>query len=149
MTKNPVGHEASVASSCLSDPFSIDGAIFFQDHICKLHKVAVVDGAVFTSDVGKLISSSVSSPWIGPEDEVSFVGPILHLMHEDCAVYCLRPSMDVENGRILLTFFISKWLYDPAGKWNSIVFVVYLLRNSHVFSFQNLRVEFCQALFLL
>ena len=141
MPKNPVGHKTTIASACFSKSLFVYVRIFLQNYISELHEVAVIYGSILTPDVCKFVSSAICTSWVGPENKVSMIRPILHFMHEYRAIDSLGSSMDIENGRILCAFFISKWFDHPTCKCHAIIFKLYFFRFCYILTFKDRGVE--------
>ena len=92
---DPVGHKAAIAAPGDAQPFLIDLGILFQHTVRKGHQVVVINGAVFSPQVGKLVAPAVSAPWVGKEHKPALAGPILHLVVEHLAVDRFRAAVDI------------------------------------------------------
>src|SRR6056297_140189 len=100
MSYDPICHVSAIGTACYAYSFCIYIGMLFQYQISKVHDIFIIDCAVFSSDICKLIASSVTSPGITEEHGITGSGPYLHLMEENIPVYGFGTTMNVQNGRI-------------------------------------------------
>src|SRR5690554_3051638 len=102
VSNNPVGHETTIGPSCNANSIGINVGVLLEHQVSELHDVIIIDGTVLSSNIGKLVTFSVTAARIAEEDEIALVGPILHFMKKDGAKYGLWTSMNVQDGWVLL-----------------------------------------------
>ncbi|MNC24020.1 hypothetical protein D3C75_720610 [compost metagenome] len=134
MGNDPVGHESAIASTGNPQTRGIDIIVAFQ---CLFHTVqkilAISTAEVSPAGLGEILAITEAAARVQQQNRIALRRQRLHLMAVSTGNHRMRPAMDVQDQRNLLTGHKPRRLNDPALKTQSIRRGIYeFFRKIHV-----------------
>ena len=145
MADDPVAHETAIAAAQHAQALRVDGRVFFQNHIHKLHQIFVINGTIPAADVGKGVAPPAGSGGVAEHDKAAVRSHGLHLVEEAGAEGSPGTAVDIQRRRPFFCRVVVHGFEHPA--LNGVALFVHKgnrLRRGHIFVFQGCGIVFGQ-----